>query len=65
MSRKAFEAGEARCPKCNRRVGPEDGPKFIGTFGNAAPTLATLSCERCRTSLSIRFVEEDRPAPEA
>ncbi len=39
-------------------VGPDDGPKLIGTFDNAAPTLAILTCQRCRTALSIRFIEE-------
>lgn len=53
----AFDAGEVRCPSCRRHVGPSDGPKFIATLGGGEPTLATLTCERCRTMLSIRFVE--------
>jgi hypothetical protein len=56
-TRSSFHADEVRCPNCRRKVGPADGPKFIATFGDAEPTLATLTCERCRTMLSIRFVE--------
>ena len=57
-SRKAFDQDEVRCPSCNRKVGPGDNPKFIGAFGNAASTLATMTCQRCRTMLSIRFIED-------
>jgi len=55
-TRSSFDAGEVRCPKCRRHVGPSDGPKFIATLGGGEPTLATLTCERCLTMLSIRFV---------
>lgn len=53
----AFERDEVHCPQCNRIVGPKDNPRRVMSFGNAAPTLATMTCQRCRTSLSIRFVE--------
>lgn len=56
-TRKSFGADEVRCPNCKHPVGPADHPRFVATFGDAEPTLATLSCERCKTMLSIRFVE--------
>lgn len=56
-TRVSFHADEVRCPNCRRHVGPADGPKFVATLGGGEPTLATLTCERCRTMLSIRFVE--------
>jgi uncharacterized protein with PIN domain len=57
VTRASFSRDEARCPTCNRHVGASDNPKLVATFGSAEPTLATLTCERCRTMLSIRFVE--------
>ncbi len=56
-TRTSFREDEVRCPNCKGHVGPADNPKFIATFGEAEPTLATVTCERCRTMLSIRFVE--------
>ena len=58
-TRLAFSQNEARCPTCHRRVGESDEPKLIHTFGTAEPTLATLTCQRCRTTLTIRFVEPE------
>ncbi len=46
---------ELRCPGCNRRVSSADNLKFVGTLGRVEPSLATLTCPRCRTMLSIRF----------
>lgn len=56
-SRAAFDATSVPCPTCKQPVGAGSGPRFVATFGNAPPALATLTCERCRTMLSIRFVE--------
>lgn len=58
-TRLAFSQDGVRCPSCNRRVGQADNPKLIPTFGTAEPTLATLTCQRCRTTLTIRFVDEE------
>ena len=58
-TRLAFGQDEVRCPSCNRRVGPNDNPKLIPTFGTAEPSLATLTCQRCRTTLTIRFVDPE------
>ena len=55
-----FERGELRCPECKRKLSEEDAPKLVSTLGSSAPTLATLSCPRCRTMLSIRFVTAPR-----
>ena len=57
-TRAAFERDEARCARCKTVIGPRDGPRFVQTFGSALPTLATLTCQRCKTLVSIRFVEE-------
>ncbi len=57
-TRAAFERDEARCSRCKSVVGPRDGPRYVQTFGAQIPTLATLTCQRCKTLVSIRFVEE-------
>jgi len=49
---------ELRCPKCNRKVASDDPLKFVGTLGHSEPSLATLTCPRCRTMIGIRFVAE-------
>jgi hypothetical protein len=36
-------------------VGPADQPSYVRTFGNAAPTLATMRCGRCNASLTLLF----------
>ena len=51
-----LEGGEIRCPECKRKVSQDDGLRFVAAFGEAAPSLAQLSCPRCRTMISIRFV---------
>ena len=56
-TRAEFERRELRCPECKRRLSEEDEPKLVTALGQTQPTLATLSCPRCRTMLSIRFVE--------
>ena len=33
--------------------------KFVAALGESEPSLATLTCARCRTMLSIRFVAEE------
>ncbi len=58
--RASFERGQARCPQCRRPVGPEDGPSFVHSLGNAEPTLATMRCGRCNAMLTLRF--EDVPS---
>lgn len=62
-TRAAFERDEVRCGRCKTTVGPRDEPRFVRTFGTAQPTLATITCPRCHTTVSIRFVEE-APAAE-
>ncbi len=57
-TRAAFARDEARCSRCKNVVGPRDEPRFVRTFGTAEPTLATLTCQRCKTLVSVRFVEE-------
>ena len=59
--RASFERGDARCPKCHRPVGPADQPSYVRTFGNAAPTLATMRCGRCNASLTLLF-QETKPS---
>jgi endogenous inhibitor of DNA gyrase (YacG/DUF329 family) len=49
--------GELRCPECKRNVSEADGLRFVPTLGQAESSLATLNCPRCRTTISIRFVE--------
>lgn len=56
VTRASFDGNEARCPTCKQPVGPGNGPRFVSALGGGLPTLATLTCERCRTMLSIRFV---------
>ena len=56
-TRAEFERRELRCPECKRKLSEEDAPKLVTTLGQSQPTLATLSCPRCRTMISIRFVE--------
>ncbi len=58
-TRLAFGQDEVRCPNCNRRVGQADTPKLLPTSGAAEPSLATLTCQRCRTTLTIRFVDPE------
>jgi len=48
--------GELRCPECKRKLSEADGLRFVAAFGEAAPSLAQLSCPRCRTMISIRFI---------
>lgn len=55
-TRQAFDQAEVRCPECHRPVDKSDNPKLIATLGGGEPTLATLTCKRCLTMLSIRFV---------
>jgi endogenous inhibitor of DNA gyrase (YacG/DUF329 family) len=49
--------GELRCPECKRSVSDADGLRFVPTLGQAESSLATLNCPRCRTTISIRFIE--------
>ena len=51
--------GELRCPECRRSVSDADGLKFVPALGQSESSLATLTCPRCRTMLSIRFVAAD------
>ena len=51
-----LDRGELRCPECKRKVSEADGLRFVSAFGEAAPSLAQLSCPRCRTMISIRFI---------
>jgi phage FluMu protein Com len=48
--------GELRCPECKRSVSEADGLRFVPALGQTEPSLATLSCPRCRAMLSIRFI---------
>lgn len=48
--------GELRCPECKRSVSDADGLRFVPALGEAEPSLATLNCPRCRTTISIRFI---------
>ena len=58
-TRAALARGEIRCPECNRPVSSDDALKFVAALGESEPSLATLTCTRCRTMLSIRFVAEE------
>lgn len=58
-TRGALARGEIRCPECNRPVSGDDALKFVAALGESEPSLATLTCTRCRTMLSIRFVAGD------
>lgn len=49
---------ELRCPSCNRKIASDDALKFVGTLGRGEPSLATFTCPRCRTMISIRFIAE-------
>jgi endogenous inhibitor of DNA gyrase (YacG/DUF329 family) len=51
--------GELKCPECRRGVSEADGLRFVPAFGRSESSLATLNCPRCRTAISIRFVEAD------
>ena len=52
-----LDRGELKCPECSRKVSEADGLKFVPALGQRESSLATLDCPRCRTMLSIRFVE--------
>lgn len=60
-----LERDELRCPTCNRKVTSADELKFIGTLGPAVSSLASLTCPRCRTMISIRFIAADEGHPAA
>lgn len=47
--------GELRCPECKRSVSDADGLRFVPAFGQTESSLATLTCPRCRTTISIRL----------
>ena len=49
--------GELRCPECKRIVSDADGLRFVPALGQTESSLATLKCPRCRTTISIRFIE--------
>lgn len=51
--------GELRCPTCNRKVTDESEVRFVQTLGQSTSSLATLSCPRCRTAVSIRLVQAE------
>ena len=51
-----LDRGELRCPECKRSVAEADGLRFVPALGHTESSLATLSCPRCRTMISIRFV---------
>src|SRR2546428_1469518 len=51
-----LDRGELRCPECKRKVSEADGLRFVPAFGQAEPSLAALSCPRCRTMISIRLI---------
>ncbi len=48
--------GELRCPECKRGFTEADGLRFVPALGQTESSLATLSCPRCRTMISVRFV---------
>jgi endogenous inhibitor of DNA gyrase (YacG/DUF329 family) len=52
-----FEGGALRCPECKRSVSATDDLRFVPTLGQTESSLATLKCPRCRTTISIRFIE--------
>lgn len=52
-----LDRGELRCPECKRGVSEADGLRFVSALGQTASSLATLSCPRCRTMISIRFIQ--------
>jgi hypothetical protein len=62
IERARFDRGEAKCPSCNRPIGPQDNPSFVSSFGKGESRLATLRCGRCQAELTVRF--EDPAAPE-
>jgi len=51
-----LDRGELRCPECKRSVSDADGLRFVPALGQTESSLATLSCTRCRTMISIRFI---------
>jgi len=51
-----IDRGELRCPECKRKVSEADGLRFVPAFGKAEPSLAQLSCPRCRTMIGIRVI---------
>ena len=56
-TRAEFGLGKLRCPECSRTMSEADALKFVPAFGQSQSSLATLNCPRCRTTISIRFVE--------
>jgi len=55
VERARFDRDEAKCPSCNRPVGPSDNPSYVQSLGKGDPRLATMRCGRCQAELTVRF----------